>query len=90
MDWYKNYKSNELSQEDFDEITRSKWENVDSSFIDAVAYYEPLGMLEFQIRGSEYSFKNVPKEIYDNFKKSSSKGQYFNDVIRKKFKRMRG
>jgi len=86
MNWYKKAKSG-LSDEDFAEITKSKWIDVDSSFIDKIAYYEPLEILDILLKsGKEYSFKNVPKKIFDAFRRSGSKGQYFNKVIKKRYK----
>jgi len=74
----------EMDQDVFEEITRDKWISVESSFINAIAYYEPLGMLEVRLKdGDEYSFAGVPKRVFNGFLKADSKGQYFNRVIKK-------
>ena len=84
LNWYKTAKA-EISNEDLDDFVKSKWIPVDSGWIDAVAYYEPLGMLEVRLsNGREYSFANVPSKTFENFMQSSSKGQFFNEVIKKK------
>jgi len=85
LNWYKTAKA-EISNEDLDDFVKSKWIPVDSGWIDAIAYYEPIGMLEVKLsNGREYSFANVPSKIFENFMQSSSKGQFFNEVIRKKY-----
>lgn len=82
--WYKKSKK-EITEEDLDEFTRSKWIPVDSSWITDVAYYEPLGMLEIRVKnGLEYSFPNTSKSVFRNLMKAKSKGKYFNRIIRQK------
>ena len=73
MDWFKK------AQED--EFSSPRWINVDSGWIDAVAYYEPLGMLEFKLsNGKEYSFKDVPIKVFEDFMSAESKGRSFNKI----------
>ena len=82
--WYKIAK--ELTDEDFQKLTKSKWELVDSSFIAEMAYYELAKVLEVRLKsGNKYTFMNVPKRIYEQFKNSPSKGKFFNDTIRKNY-----
>jgi hypothetical protein len=60
-----------------------KWIPVESSAIRAVAYYEPLGMLEFKLKdGQEYSFRDIPKEEFDALMASPSKGRFFSDLVK--------
>lgn len=85
MTWYKKAQA-EMSNEEFeDSFGGSKWIDVDSSWIDKVAYFEPLGMFEILVGGKEYSFRDVPKKTFENFIKSKSKGRFFNDIIRKNY-----
>ena len=85
MTWYK--KAKQLSQEDFDEIVKDRWIPVESSFIEAATYYEPLNILEIKMKnGREYQFNNVPPNIFEAFMKSNSKGRFFNEVIKEKYK----
>ena len=67
---------------------KPKWKPVNSSWISDVAYYEPLGMFEVKLKnGSEYSFSNVPKSVYNEFMDSKSKGKFLNRVIRPMYNR---
>ncbi|MCZ4243919.1 KTSC domain-containing protein [Pedobacter punctiformis] len=38
------------------------------------------------VTGLTYQYSNVPQEIYDMLKAVKSKGKYFNDAIRNKYK----
>jgi len=82
LNWYKK------SQVDEDiGLPRGKWKPVKSSWITDVAYYEPMGFFELRLKsGKEYTFKDVPKSVYEDFIKSKSKGEFFNRVIREKYK----
>jgi len=83
-----------LSQSEIDEIDKfiaetklDKWIPVDSSFISHVAYFAPLSIFEVKLKdGNEYSFKGVPKKVFQAFVKSSSKGEFFNRVIRQRYR----
>ncbi len=84
MNWYKIAK--ELTEQEYQELSKSKWEPVDSSFITEMAYYELAGVLEVKLKsGNKYTFMNVPKNIYKRFQKAPSKGQFFNNIIRKNY-----
>ncbi len=37
------------------------------------------------VSGMKYKYKNVPQNIFDGFKKVTSKGRYFNKSIKDKF-----
>lgn len=85
------YTPNFIEIEDTDGFplpTESKWVPINSSFIDSAAYFEPLEILEIQLKnGQQYSYRDVPKIIYDDFMKSKSKGQYFNHNIKNKYRK---
>jgi len=85
--WYKTAKETvELTDEEFDELARSKWTYIDdSSCIDAIAYHEPLRFLDVMIKGREYTFMDVPPEVYEAFMKATSKGRFFNDIIKPRY-----
>ena len=79
-------KSPEISDEDFNAITKDKWIPIhDSSFIGAIAYYEPLGILEVKIGGTVYIHEGVPKRVFDKLMKAESKGKFYNDIIKKRY-----
>jgi len=60
-----------------------KWVPVESSVVKAVAYYEPLRILEFQLRdGQEYSFSGIQKEVFDDLLASPSKGRFFSELVK--------
>ena len=69
MNWYK--------------VARKKWKQVDSTLITEVAYDSPLQVLSLRLRGGKvYNFKDVTKDIYKALLKSSSKGRFFNNMIK--------
>jgi hypothetical protein len=85
VNWYRRAQT-EITDEDIEEFGKSKWIPVDSSFIKSVAYYEPLGMFEVLLEsGREYSFADVPKKTFDAFMQATSKGRFFNEVIKKNY-----
>lgn len=83
--WYK------ISQKSVNEMTLDRWdedpfENVDSSFIQSIAYFPAAHVLEVKLKnGKRYTFMSVPEDIYLKFKQSPSKGKFFNEVIKKHF-----
>jgi hypothetical protein len=77
-----------ITEEELEEFSREKWIPIhDSSFIDAIAYYEPLRKLEVKIHGKEYIHDDVPKRVFKNFMKAESKGKFYNDVIKGRYGR---
>jgi len=99
MNWYK-IAILERSQEERDKINddfikeltdeyRKVWTPVDSSFVHEVSYNENSKILKVKIRSQgtirTYKFINVPKNIYDNFMAAPSKGNFFNNIIKRKF-----
>jgi len=90
MNWYKTAKEKtaELSEKELEEFTKPKWIPVESSWIAALAYYKPLGMLEVKLKnGTIYGFGGVPQDVFRRFMRSKSKGQFFNRVIRPTYKK---
>ena len=84
---FPKHESQSMPQEEFDEVTQSKWQDIESSFISGVSYFEPLRLLEIKMKsGKEYIFSDVPKSIFKKFMESSSKGKFFNEIIKKKYK----
>lgn len=37
------------------------------------------------VSGSVYDYRNVPETVYEEMKKASSRGEYLNHVIKKKY-----
>lgn len=60
---------------------------VQSSCIQAVGYDESIKEMYIQFKGGTvaYTYHRVPKDIYDEFLLSSSKGHYYHLFIRGKF-----
>ncbi len=59
------------------------WQPVVSSNIRAYRYNEGERLLEIQFNsGRKYGFKDVPKNIVDEFSTADSKGKFFNSAIR--------
>lgn len=82
INWYK------IAKEEEDDLSwvEDKWKPVKSSWITDVAYYEPMGFFEVRLKnGQEYTFKDVPKKIYQDFMDAKSKGEFFNRIIRDKY-----
>jgi len=85
VNWYKK------SQTSFDDFeTESKWIPVESSFITDVAYHEPMKLFEIRIKDKinkihEYTHTDVPKNVFEDFMRASSKGQFYNAVIKKNY-----
>ena len=88
--WYKISQTElstiDISDQELNEMAKKPWEPINSSFISEIAYYKAAGVLEVKLKsGRIYTFMGIPKNIYENFKKSPSKGKFFNEVIRKNF-----
>jgi len=99
MNWYKKA-TLELSREERDKINDDfikelseeylkVWTPIDSSFIHEVSYNENTKILRVKIRSQgtikTYKFINVPKNVYDNFMAAPSKGNFFNNIIKRRF-----
>jgi len=68
-----------------------KKQKVKSSTIISVGYDVPSKMLEVQFtNGDIYTYSNVPRNIYFQFLKSSSKGKYLWKNIRGVYKFNKG
>ena len=90
MSWYSKTKdaTEDMSNEEFEEAFGSYLKPVESECISHVGYYEPLGILEVRFRrsGQKYTYSGIPKEIYEELMDSKSKGEFYNRVIRPKYK----
>lgn len=60
-----------------------------SSFIESAEYFSCNGAVGFLLLGmnnEEYLFQNVPYELWNKFKAAHSKGIFYNDYIRGKYR----
>lgn len=55
-----------------------KWNTVDSSFVEAIAYDEPENELYVTLTHGSYVYQGVPSHVFDDFLKAESKGTFFN------------
>jgi len=98
MNWYQKIanlspeEAEKLDNELINELNleyRQKWIPINSSFIHEVNYDVKSKILKVKIKTQEgirtYTFVNVPKNIFDDFMNSSSKGNFFNSIIRGKY-----
>lgn len=58
--------------------------NVDSSMIKKISHRGTVLRVTFN-NGAVYVYQGVPKEVYENFKLSGSKGKFFTINIRGKY-----
>ena len=80
MTWYK-IANEDISDADFIASLKDPWEKVQSSFIEAIAYFPIPRALEVKLKdGNKYTFIGVPERIYQEFKNATSKGSYFNKI----------
>lgn len=84
MNWFK---LSQLPQEAVPQVElKDPWEKVESSFIDAIAYFPIAQVLEVRLKsGKRYPFFNVPREFYEQFKAAPSKGKFFQKLIKKDY-----
>ncbi len=60
---------------------------INSTSIAEIGYHAPLQVLEIAFRsGAVYRYRAVPMEIYKGLMKAESKGRYFTQNIRNRFK----
>lgn len=72
-----NFKENETTDTSNSSwITLARWQSEDGK----------NGFLTLGIRGEEYYFQNVPKDVWIGFKEAESKGKYYNSVIKGNYK----
>jgi hypothetical protein len=58
-------------------------EAVASESIAAIGYDEETGVLEVEfVSGAVYRYRDVPQDVYENFRQARSKGAFFNRYIR--------
>lgn len=61
-------------------------ETVESDVIHAIGYADDVNVLEIIFNnGSIYQYRNVPREVFDQFMRAESKGSYFQNNIRDEF-----
>ena len=78
-DWYNKHKAIELTKK----AGKMDWQDIDSSFIQAVAYEDDLRAFHVRLKGGkEFSYKQVPRKVYDNLLAAESKGRVFNEIKR--------
>jgi hypothetical protein len=88
MNWYKKAKKDE-DMVLLDNLYKNYYKKVDSSFIDKIAYNKRLGWLEIILSsGKKYTYIDVPMNIYRNFLRAKSKGEFFNRIIRNRYEIM--
>ena len=88
MNWYKKAQVEIADDEAFiEELAKSKWIPVNSSWISDVAYHEGLRFLEIRLNnGKEYLYPDIPKKVFEDFMQAKSKGEFFNRIIREKYR----
>jgi len=87
MNWFKQAQADDDFDKNFLASLSNPWEQVNSSFVEALAYYRAAAVLEVRLKnGKTYTFMDIPEEVYKAFKASPSKGSFFNDIIRKKYR----
>ena len=63
---------------------------VESSSLAALGYDDLRSILQVQfVDGSIYEYTDVPGLVYHNFRRSDSKGAYFNRHIRRQYRHRR-
>jgi hypothetical protein len=78
------YKSSEVDSSTLDDFVKDPWVTVDSSFIEAIAYFPLAWVMEVRMKnGKRYTFMNVPPEVHKAFMESPSKGNFFNVIVRR-------
>lgn len=81
QNWYKI--SREITEEELANFADPKWERVESSVIDEIAYHPMARVLEIKFKnGRVYTYMSVPPETYQNLKNAESKGRFFNEHIK--------
>jgi len=80
--WYDKFKIIEAKSN-----KKSKWITVDSSFITQIKYTEPLEVMSVKLKGGAiYSYTDVPKDVFEDFVNSESKGYFYNHKIKPVYK----
>jgi hypothetical protein len=62
-----------------------KLQEVESKFLQFVGYDDLNKHLRVMIKSKIYDHYEVPREVWDEFMKSESKGKYYNQKIRGKY-----
>ena len=83
--WYKI--SKDITDKELADFADPKWEKVESSVIDEIAYHPMARVLEIKFKsGRTYTYMGVPPETYTNLKNADSKGSFFNERIKHEFR----
>lgn len=63
-----------------------KLETVESDVIHAIGYDEDVSVMEVIFNsGQIYQYRNVPRQVFEQFLRAESKGNYFQNNIRDEF-----
>jgi len=86
--WFWDKKGKEEKKADAPEVTvPADFTAVDSSVLKAVKYDAGSETLTLQfVEGDVYEYSGVPQKVYDSLMAADSKGSYFQDNIKDKFK----
>ena len=87
MNWYKKAQLHETDEE-FAKANEPPWVLVESNSIESIAYYELAKVLEVKFKrdGKVYHHFGVSKKTYEDFLNAKSKGEFYNRIIRKRYK----
>lgn len=62
--------------------TNVHWHEVQSSFVDAIAYDNNADDLYVTLSHGSYVYHGVPESVFDNFLEAPSKGRFFNRNVK--------
>lgn len=90
VNWYRmaKIKSLYMSDEEFKSLFDPKLEKVKSTLIESFYYHNIPKILDITMRGKKYSYLGVNQDVVERFKNSESKGKFFNQYIRNKYRRL--
>lgn len=95
QNWYtksKKYAQSDSEVEEYDlsEIIEPYWIPVESSFIKEVGYSESLEIFEIRFKnGRKYTYRDIPKGVFNEFMDSDSKGRFYSNVIKPMYRLVR-
>uniref|UniRef100_A0A6M3KJ32 Putative RNA binding domain protein n=1 Tax=viral metagenome TaxID=1070528 RepID=A0A6M3KJ32_9ZZZZ len=66
-------------------------QQIESSSISSIGYHEgdEILFVTFKKKGAAWTYKNVPKDVYESLIKSKSVGKYFHEVIKPSYEAQR-
>lgn len=72
--------------ENSNEYTHESVDTSKSSYVNSADYYylatEDKGYAIFKLKGKKYIHSDVPREVWEGFKKANSFGSYYNDFFK--------